>query len=214
MIASVFNSAEAVSLLLEAGADINAQNDNGTTALMSSLYNSVDPENVIKMLLSRKPDIELKNVRQKTALGIAEEKTTLSGSKVLMILLRSEFLKLCRSGTEEEITRIINAGMNVNMRNKTQATGLMFASQHNTSGAIEVLIDFGADIDAQDIHGNTALIYASSYNNDDVVDVLIERGADVNIMNNMGQKALKFACKNYRLFDTVALNVLKELTRD
>ena len=213
-LASVENNADVVNAILEAGANINSQNNNGTTALMSALYNSSDAGNIIRVLLEHKPDITLRNKKGDTALSIAMKKPNLTGSKAMQLLLKSEFLKLCRSGSDEEIQQAINAGVDVNTRNKSQATGLMFAAQHNSASAVEVLIDAGADIDAQDINGNTALIYASSYNTDDVVDVLIGRGADVNIMNHSGYKALKFAKRNYRLFDTVVINVLEELTRD
>lgn len=128
--------------------------------------------------------------------------------------LQRNFLRLCMSGTEEEISRAISAGVNINVRNRSQATALMFAAQNNTANVIELLIDAGLDIDSQDIHGNTALIYAASYNNDDVVYMLITKGAEVNIMNHTGRKALIFAKKNYRLNDTEALRVLEEQTRD
>ena len=128
--------------------------------------------------------------------------------------LQRRFLRLCMSGTEEEISRAISAGVNINVRNRTQATALMFAAQKNTADAVDILINAGLDIDAQDIHGNTALIYAASYNNDDVVDMLIGRGAEVNIMNHIGYKALVFAKRNYRLQDTDALRVLEEQTKD
>lgn len=213
-IASVENNAEVVNAILEAGADINSQNENGTTALMSALYNSSDVENIIKLLIAHKPDLTLRNAKGQTALNIAKNRPMLSGSRALVLLLKGEFLKLCRSGSDEEISQAINAGVDVHTRNKSQATGLMFAAQHNTASAVEVLIEAGSDIDAQDINGNTALIYAASYNTDDVLDVLINKGADVNIMNHSGHKALKFAKRNHRLFDTVAINVLEEFTRD
>ncbi len=128
--------------------------------------------------------------------------------------LQKQFLRICMSGTEEEISRAISSGVNINVRNRSQATGLMFAAQRNTAHAVEILIDAGLDIDMQDIHGNTALIYAASYNNDDVVDMLIGKGAEVNIINHTGHKALNFARKNYRLNDTEALRVLEEQTKN
>ena len=181
---------------------------------MAALYNSFDSENVIRAILMRRPDLNLRNANKRRAFDIAIHKPNLAGSKALMILLKGEFLKLCGSGSEEDISLAIDAGADIHVMNKSQATGLMFAAQKNTAGAVEILIDAGSDIDAQDINGNTALIYASSYNNDDVVDVLIERGANVNIMNHAGHKALSFALRNYRLQDTEALRKLKELTHN
>ena len=213
-LAAVFNNADVVNALLDAGADVNVQNKNGTTALMAALYNSFDSENVIRAILMRRPDLNLKNAMERTAFEIAIHKPNLAGSKTLIFLLKGEFLKLCGSGSEEDISLAIDAGADIHAMNKSQATGLMFASQKNTAGAAEILIDAGSDIDAQDINGNTALIYAASYNNDDVADVLIERGANVNIINHSGHKALSYALRNYRLKDTEALRKLKELTHN
>ena len=213
-LAAVFNNVNVINALLDAGADVNVQNRNGTTALMAALYNSQDTENVIKAILMQRPDLTLRNAMKRRAFDIAIHKPNLAGSRALMFLLKGEFLKLCGSGSEEEISLAIDAGADIHVMNKSQATGLMFASQKNTAGAVEILINAGSDIDAQDINGNTALIFAASYNNDDVVDVLIEREANVNIINHSGHKALNYALKNYRLNDTEALRKLKELTHN
>ena len=122
--------------------------------------------------------------------------------------LQRDFLKICRSGSEDEIAEAVSAGVNVNVTNKSAATALMFAAQSNTAQAVEILIHAGAVLDAQDDSGNTALIYAASYNNDDVVDTLIDAGADRDITNHAGHRALEYARHNYRLTDTEALSRL------
>ena len=123
--------------------------------------------------------------------------------------MQKDFLKICRSGAEDDITQAVNAGVNVNVTNRTASTALMFAAQSNTAGAIDILIQAGADVNAQDDNGNTALIYAASYNTDDVVDVLINAGADSGITNNAGHKASDYARHNYRLADTDAVKRLE-----
>ncbi|MBR1437613.1 MAG: ankyrin repeat domain-containing protein [Synergistaceae bacterium] len=120
--------------------------------------------------------------------------------------LQKDFLKICRSGTEDEIAEAVSAGVSVNVTNKSSATPLMFAAQSNTAEAVEILIHAGASLNAQDDSGNTALIYAASFNHDDVVDALINAGADREIMNFSGHKASDYAKKNYRLIDTETLN--------
>lgn len=122
--------------------------------------------------------------------------------------LQRDFLRICRSGSEDEIAEAVSAGVNVNVTNKSSATALMFAAQSNTAQAVEILIHAGARINAQDDRGNTALIYAVSYNNDDVVDALIDAGADRNVTNLAGHKAADYAAKNYRLNDTEAVKRL------
>ncbi|MBQ3457392.1 MAG: ankyrin repeat domain-containing protein, partial [Synergistaceae bacterium] len=122
--------------------------------------------------------------------------------------LQKDFLKICRSGTEDEIAEAVSAGVNVNVANKSSATALMFAAQSNTAQAIEILVHAGAALNSQDDKGNTALIYAASYNHDDVVEALIDAGADRDIRNLGGLKALDYAQRNYRLIDTEAVKRL------
>ena len=122
--------------------------------------------------------------------------------------LQRDFLRICRSGTEDEIAEAVSAGVDVNVTNKAEATALMFAAKSNTAGAVEILIHAGAAVNAQDRSGNTALIYAASYNNDDVVETLIDAGADTDITNLSGHKASDYAAKNYRLSDTEAVRKL------
>ena len=122
--------------------------------------------------------------------------------------LQRDFLRICRSGSEDEIAEAVSAGVDVNVTNRAEATALMFAAKSNTAGAVEILIHAGAAVNAQDRSGNTALIYAASYNNDDVVDTLIDAGADKDITNLAGHRASDYAAKNYRLDDTEAVKKL------
>lgn len=122
--------------------------------------------------------------------------------------LQRDFLKICRTGTEDEIAEAVSAGVNVNVTNKSSATALMFAAQSNTAQAVEILIHAGASIDAQDDGGNTALIYAASFNTDDVAETLVDAGADTGITNNSGHRARDYAARNYRLADTQVMNRL------
>lgn len=122
--------------------------------------------------------------------------------------LQRDFLRICRSGSEDEIAEAVSAGVDVNVTNRAEATALMFAAKSNTAGAVEILIHAGAAVNAQDRSGNTALIYAASYNNDDVVETLIDAGADKDITNFAGHKASDYAARNYRLDDTEAVKKL------
>lgn len=116
--------------------------------------------------------------------------------------LQRDILKICRSGSTEDLTQALDSGVNVNVRNKNSATPLMFAAQANTADIIDMLINAGAEINAQDKSGNTALIYAASYNSDNVVNALLDAGADKDIANNAGFTARDYALRNYRLNDT------------
>ena len=128
--------------------------------------------------------------------------------RVLKLTLKRDFLKICRSGSLEEVNNAIASGVNVNITNKSHATALMFAAQSNTADVVQTLIEAGVDVNAQDDKGNTALIYAASFNSDDAVALLLDAGADPSITNNDGHTAADYANMNYRLADTQALGRL------
>jgi len=62
-------NSEAVAYLLQQGADINAQDQDGTTALMEAV--DVREPEVVKVLVARGADVSLKNKSGKTARDIA-----------------------------------------------------------------------------------------------------------------------------------------------
>src|SRR5215813_8116925 len=71
-IGSGLNNKEVVEVLLDLGADINAQNNNGMTALMEAiLYNNVE---VAKILIARGADVHLTNRHGSTAVTFARNR--------------------------------------------------------------------------------------------------------------------------------------------
>lgn len=67
--ASAENQTELVKLLLEKGANVNLQNNNGTTALIFACLK--DNEEMVKALLQHNPILHLKNAQGKTAFDSA-----------------------------------------------------------------------------------------------------------------------------------------------
>ena len=192
MIAAWKNTPEVVSALLDAGADIHVKNSKGKTAYDIALKNTkLDGSTVLDRL---NPEPENANAEPENA--NAELKTAVK------MTLQRDILRICKSGEIDDIRQAVDAGVNLNVRNKNGAAPLMFAAQKNTAEAVEMLINAGADINAQDNAGNTALIYAAAYNSEDVIRVLLDYGADKNIRNNSGHSAYDYAQRNYRLNDT------------
>lgn len=218
MYAAMRNNPETVRAIYDAGADIEAVNGVGKKAADYAMTNrKLNGTDIVRLLKDEPetqyyeielPDHEGHNNDSGEDRPLTQEQEEESRN-VLKITLQKDFLKICRSGSEEEISEAVNTGVNVNVTNKSSSTALMFAAQSNTAGAVEILINAGACIDAQDDKGNTALIYAASFNTDDVVDVLINAGADKAVTNSLGRKAADYAKLNYRLADTEALNRLE-----
>ncbi len=216
MMAAEHGNIDVVKFILGRKPDIDAKNSVGNTALHISAANN-HPQ-VMNEILAAGALWDIPNKRGVTAYDTAKSMASFRGTeamkKMMLPELQRGFLRLCRSGSAEDISSALEAGVNPDTRNSTGATALIFAARSNTADAVDALIKAGADPDAQDIHANTALIYAASYNSDDVVDALIGGGADVNVINNLGYKAVNYARQNYRLQDTDALRALEELTHD
>ena len=67
--------------LVENGADANAKDDNGRTALMDASYNG--HLEIVKYLVENGADVNVKNDQGKTALDIAKEKEYTTIAKYL-----------------------------------------------------------------------------------------------------------------------------------
>lgn len=91
----------------------------------------------------------------------------------------------------------IDAGANVNARNRLGDTPLLIAVRNGRVNILKALLDKGADVNEQDERGQTALMVAagnvaSGDGSKDIraVKLLLARGANVNIKDNFGLTAL------------------------
>lgn len=75
------------------------------------------------------------------------------------------------------VKTILNQGVNVNIRTKSDQTPLMFAAHKGYADVVQFLIERGAEIDSKDKDGRTALSFASSKGYTRVVDILKGSGA-------------------------------------
>jgi ankyrin repeat protein len=88
---------------------------------------------------------------------------------------------------------LIDAGMDVNIKNKLNDTPLHFASYYNRNEIVKMLIDADSDINAQEDSGKTALHLAINNDNTQIVQMLIAAGGDKSIEDNYGETASDFA---------------------
>lgn len=106
-----------------------------------------------------------------------------------------EFFELCAVGTPQDVQRAIEEGVDVNARDKSGATLLMWAAAYNGNPEVlKVLLEAGAEVDARSSEGMTPLMYAAMLNqNPEIIRVLLEAGADVNARDNDGWTPLMWA---------------------
>jgi len=166
------NDKDAIISLVEQGADVNAKDDDGNTALMLA----VDEQNngdIVKCLVEHGADINAKNDDGETALIWAA----------------------LDSGNENVVKYLVEKGADVNIKGEEGQTPLMCAALRSNNGnVVKYLVEHGADVNAKSGRGNTALIYAvGRKNNEDAVKCLVEHGADINARDDDGNTALMLA---------------------
>src|SRR5512139_1821417 len=193
---------------IRAGADVNAQQADGTTPLLWAVY-CVDHEAAAELLArGAKPDV--RNSLGATALS---EAVNLADEKLVSLLLKAKadpnlgteegqtpLMLAARTGSLPIVQMLVNAGAKVNAREKTRdQTPLMWAIGTGSAAVVDYLVKHKAEVDvraAANDWGNqitsepraqyrpsgglTPLLYATRFGCVDCVKSLLKAGADIN----------------------------------
>jgi ankyrin repeat protein len=146
-----------VRTLLKDGADVNAVQGDGVTAMhWAARQGSVDLANTLIVAGA--------NVRATTRFGA-----------ITPLHLAAE------RGSGPVVSLLLKGGADANAKSSTGATPLMFAAASGDTAAITALLDAGAEIDAKERdREQTPLIFAAAANRADAVTLLLARGANKN----------------------------------
>jgi ankyrin repeat protein len=154
------DTAAARALLLKK-ADVNAPQNDGTTALMWAVrYDDLDTADV---LIRAGAKVSTANRDGATALQLA-----------------------AMNGDAPMLQKLIKAGADPNTAlSKSGDTALMMAARTGNPTALNALIESGANVNARESWGGTTpLMWAVSERHADAVKVLIDHGADVHARSN------------------------------
>ncbi|MFA5086826.1 MAG: ankyrin repeat domain-containing protein [Candidatus Paceibacterota bacterium] len=151
--------------LINAGADVNAEDSSGETPLILASYNNNLA--TVEELIKSGADVNAKDLMEQTPLMLASGK-----------------------GHLDIVKELIKDGADVNAEDINKLTPLMTASHNGYLNIVEELIKSGADVNVKKINGETALILACENGSIDVIKKLIKSGADVNAKNFYGETAL------------------------
>jgi ankyrin repeat protein len=125
-------------LFIQAGADVNAQNDSGMSVLLQVVEAEWDTSEMIKMLVDYGANTEA------TPMG--------EGDTILMLTAQND-------APTENIQALIDAGALVNTLDDYQRTPLFFALTDLNIDAVEILLKNGADVTLRDFLNHTALLH-------------------------------------------------------
>jgi uncharacterized protein len=154
-VAEAGNSAAAMAMI-DARADVNAHQDDGTTALHWAAYHDDVP--LMRRLLKAGAKADVTNDYGSTPLAEAAERTDPEALRVLL-----------------------EAGANVESPNADGQTALMTVARTDIVEAAQVLVAHGANVNASEKwRGQTALMWASAQSRAAMVQFLIAHGAQVN----------------------------------
>jgi ankyrin repeat protein len=155
-VAAMNGDIASVQTLLKQGADVNAPQGDGTTALhWAALRNDLT---LTELLLGASAD-----VNAKTRLG---EMTPL--------------FMAAKNGNAEIIKALLNAGADAKSVSTTGTTTLMLAAAAGSSGAVQALLSAGVSVNAKDLNqGQTALMFAAAQGRAEVIRLLAANGAEL-----------------------------------
>ena len=160
--AAMRGDAEEVHELLRAGADVNAAQGDGMTALHWAAENG---------------RIELAEVLVFAGAN-PEAATRVGGFTPLMVA--------SRAGHAGIVRLLADAGANLEATTETGETALHYAAWSGNPEIAVALAEKGAEVNAQEsANGQTPLMFAAAYGRTDVVRTLLEAGADPSIRTNV-----------------------------
>jgi euchromatic histone-lysine N-methyltransferase len=161
-------------ILVQAGAEINAFDDNNETPLMIAAYNGYPA--MTRYLITTGAKLELKSDDGMTALHLATQNGHLECAH---IILGSN--KLPRN--------------HINVKDDGGWTPLVWACEHKHEPVIRFLLEQGCDLFSTDVEMNVAMHWAAFSGSKSIVELLLAAGSHVNVTNGIGETPLHIALR-------------------
>ena len=159
-----------VELLIESGAEVDAQNESGKTALMLAAFSG-----------------KLKIIQALRGSGASYDKFDRSGSFIVHYAVDG--------GNVDSLQWMLLDGIDPNKKDMNSGWTPLFrvANISGNKDIAELLIKFKADVNARDKENKTALMMAIINGNQPLVELLVNHGADIMFKNEYGKNALDLA---------------------
>jgi ankyrin repeat protein len=155
-------------LLLDAGAEVNAQGGEYGNALQAASAGGY--EQIVKTLLDAGAEVDTEGGEYSNALQAASAE-----------------------GHEQVVKTLLDAGAEVNAEGRYYGNALYAASARGHKQVVKTLLDAGAEVNAEGGHYGNALYAASVRGHEQVVKTLLNAGAEVNAKGGEYSNALQAA---------------------
>jgi ankyrin repeat protein len=147
----------AVRALMQKGADVNAPQIDGATALHWAVYR--DDVAAVELLLEAGAKPDAANRAGATPLSMA-----------------------ALFGHPQIVDRLLKAGADANATGPSGETMLMYAARNGNPAVLKLFVEAGVDVNAREpLRGTTALMWAVEQRHADAVQMLLASGADPSI---------------------------------
>lgn len=167
--AAEWNLKEALSSLIQKGANVNAVNSNGESALFSAV--KADSPEIIQLLVENGIITDTRSNLTRDHLG----------NTPLHYAVKWNSLNAAQS--------IISLGFDVNSQNLSGKTALSDSARSGKIEMTQLLIQFGANVNSADISGKTALIDSIQSGSEEMISLLLQNGANPQIQEMNGRNA-------------------------
>ena len=179
--------------------DINAQNNEGSTALIEAIEKN--NATLVTQLINKGANVNIADKNGFTPLIMA----TINAKNAIATELINNgadinaqnnegdtaLIRAIKNNDKDKVLLLINNNANVNQINKKGESPLISASRYGLSlDTIDLLLEKGALINAQDNNGWTALMWAIDQNEQKIAESLIKKEANVNLANKTGETPL------------------------
>lgn len=222
LVAASVGNQKMVELLVHAGAEVDAKNNFGHTAMHYAIaWRDFDMIRTLIDALANVNDTSKVKMGQ-SALHLAFESNDPAFVEYLLSRGADVNVKNKKGVTPLQLLGVdsnhsshvrvaeilLENGADVNARGSDGKTLLLrMIEKQACVGIVELLLKFGADVNARDESGETALLKAIRNGDVEVVRQLINRGSDVNGVDGSGSTIMHYACRNDASVEIIKLLV-------